>query len=77
MEKRGRGRPPITDDPKKTRSIRLKESEKKLIEGKHGSVQKWVEEKIKEEFGGVHEAEVVFKNRKKSKADFEVSEDDF
>lgn len=59
MTGKRRGRPFKGVEARLTRSIRLGESQRKIIESKHGTVQKWVDECFEAEFGGVHEAKIL------------------
>lgn len=48
-----RGRPRIKGEKKVTRSIRIKPSQKKLIEEKYKSVQVWFDLKLANELEGI------------------------
>lgn len=73
------GRPVKDGEKRITRSIRVTPTNKDLIEGKHGTIQKWFDECFKNEFGEVHEAKVVRKTEKSQnvKSAEEISVDDF
>lgn len=53
------GRPLKGEQKRITRSIRIEPSLKVLIEEKFGTIQAWFDARVREEFGGIHEAIVV------------------
>lgn len=67
-----RGRPLKGGEKRITRSIRVEPTKRALIEKKYGTIQKWFDERVEQEFGGIAEVEVVRKKRKET-----VSVDDF
>lgn len=67
-----RGRPLKGGEKRITRSIRVEPTKRALIEKKYGTIQKWFDERVEQEFGGISEVEVVRKKRKET-----VSVDDF
>lgn len=67
-----RGRPLKGGEKRITRSIRVEPSKRAMIERKYGTIQKWFDQRVEQEFGSINEVEVVRKKKTES-----VSVDDF
>ncbi len=53
------GRPMVGKQARITRSIRIEPSKKIFLETRFGTIQKWFDEKLKEEMQGIHEAVII------------------